>query len=81
MDTPKQKAYPVVVLVRISVLGMIYGIHTSRKLERIVRENIVFMYSAGFQTPVFSTITSFKSKYQDLIEKVFLETIKIWNQT
>ena len=56
VDTPGQKAYSAAVLVRITVLGMIYGIHSSRKLERIVRENIVFMYIAGFQTPVFSTI-------------------------
>ena len=75
MDTPGQKAYPAALLIRIIVLGMIYGIHTSRKLERIVRENIVFMYVAGFETPVFSTLASFKRKHQDLIEKVFLETI------
>ncbi|AWX33484.1 hypothetical protein AW729_10450 [Methanosphaera sp. BMS] len=33
------------------------------------------MYLAGFQTPVFSTIAAFKRDHQDLIEKVFLETI------
>ena len=79
VDTPGQKAYSAAVLVRITVLGMIYGIHSSRKLERIVRENIVFMYIAGFQTPVFSTIASFKREHQDLIEKVFLETINYGN--
>lgn len=56
-------------------MGRIYSIHSSRKLERVVRENIVFMYLAGFQTPVFSTIAAFKRKHSDLIERVFLETI------
>ena len=75
VDTPGQKAYPAAMLVRIILLGTIYSIHSSRKLERIVRENIVFMYLAGFQTPVFSTIAAFKREHNDLIEKVFLETI------
>ena len=75
VDTPGQKAYPAAMLVRIIILGTIYSIHSSRKLERIVRENIVFMYLAGFQTPVFSTIAAFKREHSDLIEKVFLETI------
>ena len=78
-DNPGQKAYPTAVLIRIIILGMIYGIHSSRKLERVVRENVVFMYTAGFQTPVFSTIALFKRKHQDLIEKVFLETINNGN--
>jgi len=75
VDTPGQKAYPAAMLIRIIILGTIYSIHSSRKLERVVRENIVFMYLAGFQTPVFSTITAFKREHSDLIEKVFLETI------
>ena len=29
----------------------------------------------GFETPVFSTIASFKRDHQDLIERVFLETV------
>ena len=52
-DNAGQKAYPAAMLVRIIILGTIYSIHSSRKLERIVRENIVFMYLVGFQTPVF----------------------------
>ena len=75
VDTPGQKAYPAAMLVRVIILGTIYSIHSSRKLERVLRENIVFMYLAGFQTPVFSTIAAFKRDHSDLIEKVFLETI------
>ena len=75
VDTPGQKAYPAAMLVLIIILGTIYSIHSSRKLERIVRENIVFMYLAGFQTPVFSTIAAFKRDHSDIIEKIFLETI------
>lgn len=44
-------------------------------MERIIRENIVFMYLSGCQTPVFSTIAAFKREHKDLIEKIFLETI------
>ena len=79
VDTPGQKAYPAAMLVRIIILGTIYSIRSSRKLERIVRENIVFMYLASFQTPVFSTIAAFKREHNDLIEKVFLETINYGN--
>ena len=59
VDTPGQKAYPAAMLVRIILLGTIYSIHSSRQLESIVRENIVFMYQAGFQTPVFQYYCSF----------------------
>lgn len=59
VDTPDQKAYPAVMLVRIIILGTFYSIHSSRKLERVVREN-VFMYLVDFQNPVFSTIAAFK---------------------
>lgn len=75
VDTPCQKAYSTAMLVRIIILGTIYSIHSSRKLERVVRENVVFMYLASFQNPVFSTIAIFKREHNDLIEKVFLETI------
>ena len=74
-DNAGQKASPAAVLVRVIVLGMIYGVHSSRKLETIIRENIIFMYMAGFERPVFSTIASFKREHRDLIEDVFLETI------
>ena len=50
VDTPGQKAYPAAMLVRIIIMGTIYSIHSSRKLERVVRENIVFMYLAGSNT-------------------------------
>lgn len=75
VDTPGQKAYPAAMLVRVIILGTIYSVHSSRKLERIIRENIVFMYLSGCQTPVFSTIAAFKREHKDLIEKIFLETI------
>ena len=74
-NTPGQKAYPAALMLRLIVLGMIYSIHSSRKLEAITRENVVFMYMAGFETPVFSTIATFKCEHQDLIERVFLETV------
>ncbi len=38
------KRLPAVVLVRVIVLCMIYSIHSSLKLETIIRENIIFMY-------------------------------------
>ena len=62
-------------LVRIIIMGLIYSIHSSRKLELIVRENIVFMYLAGFQKPAASTIATFKREHKELIEKIFIETI------
>ncbi|MBQ6218641.1 MAG: transposase [Methanosphaera sp.] len=48
-----KKAYHATLLISIIILGMIYGIHTSRKLEHVVRKNIVFTYIAGFKTPCF----------------------------
>ena len=58
VDTPGQKAYPAAMLVRIIILGTIYSIHSSPKLERIVRENIVFMYG-WFSNSCFQYYCSF----------------------
>ena len=59
-NTPGQKAYPAALMLRLIVLGMIYSIHSNCKLEAIIRENVVFMYTTGFETPSFSTIAVFK---------------------
>ena len=64
-------------LVRIIIMDLIYSIHSSHKLELIVRENIVFMYLVGFQKPAASTIATFKREHKELIEKIFLETINV----
>jgi len=71
VNTHSQKAYPAAMFVRIIILGTICSIHSSRKLKRIVRKNIMFIYFAGFQTPIFSTITAFKRENSDIIEKIF----------
>lgn len=74
-NTPGQKAYPAAMLVRIIVMGFIYSVYSSHKLELLVRENIVFMYLAGFKKPSASTIAAFKREHMDLIEKIFLKTV------
>ena len=60
-------------------MGTIYSIHSSRKLESMVRENIVFMYLATFQQPVFSTILLLKCEHNDLIflKQLIMVIIKI----
>ena len=39
-NIPGQKAYSAAMLVRIILMGTIYFIHSSRKLERLLHENI-----------------------------------------
>ena len=45
--------------------------------DRKTKTDIIYMYLAGLQNPIYRTILRFKVDYPDLIEKSFKTTIKI----
>ena len=68
-----QHAYHPKMLLKVFVYGYSLGIRSSRKLENRLKEDIVFMWLSGRQTPDFRTIADFqKAKLVD-VKRVFLE--------
>ncbi|MDR2829916.1 MAG: transposase [Methanobrevibacter sp.] len=59
-DRPSCKAYPRAVLCKIVVMAFTDSITSSRKISRLVEENIVYMYLAGGYKPKYHTISVLK---------------------
>ncbi|MDO5851043.1 MAG: transposase [Methanobacteriaceae archaeon] len=72
-----QKAYSRKLLLRIVIMALFYQTYSSRKIAKLVRENIVFMYLAGMQESSYRTIARFKIDNDELIEKTFLASIAV----
>ena len=69
-------AYNPCMLLKVWLLGYIEKIYTSRKLEKVIKENIVFMWISGLQTPDFRTLNNFRNILEDEIKNIFKTTVK-----
>ncbi len=70
-------AYPRRMLLRILVQASIDGIWSSRKIDKLVHENVIYMYLAGNEKPDFRTICKFRRENEELMEEVFKETVAV----
>ena len=75
--TPGEPAYSRRMLLRLVIMASIDGIFSSRKIGRLARENIVYMYLSGMDKPDFRTINRFKIECNQQIEEAFKMTVKI----
>ena len=68
-------------LLKILVYGYLENCYSSRKLERNVRENIVFMWLAGMQRPDHHTINRFRSeRLRDVIGDIFAQVVLLLHE-
>jgi len=72
---PGNPAYPRRMLLRLLVQAAIDGVWSSRKIDKLAHENVVYMYLAGNEKPDFRTICKFKSENKELIETTFKKTV------
>ena len=72
---PGNPAYPRRMLLRLLVQAAIDGVWSSRKIDKLAHENVVYMYLAGNEKPNFRTICNFRSENKELIEAVFKKTV------
>ena len=66
-----QHAYNPRMLLKVLVYGYAIGLRGSRKLADRLREDIVFMWLAGRQTPDFRTISDFRKDKLSDFKKIF----------
>ena len=58
-------------------MASIDAVWSSRKIAKLVHENVVYMYLPGNEGSDFRTICNFKKECKELIEKAFRKTVSI----
>jgi transposase len=69
------RAYHPKMLLKILLYGYSVGIRSSRKIQKGIREDLVFMWLAGMQEPDFRTISDFRKGKIKNIKKLFLQIL------
>lgn len=77
---PGHPAYHPRILIKLLVMGVLDRVHSSRRLARNARENIVYMFLAEKTTPDFRTISDFRKNNPDLVKDVFKHTVTLAKQ-
>jgi transposase len=62
-------------LLKVWLLGFVYRIYTSRRLETALNENLPFIWISGSQTPDFHTLNNFRLRMKGEIKKVFIQVV------
>jgi transposase len=70
-------AYHPQMLLKVILYGYSTGIRSSRRLQRAIREDVVFMWLAGMQEPDFRTISDFRKERIKDIKKLFNQVLGI----
>jgi len=67
-----------VMMTKLIIYAYTDKIYSSRRMEKAARENIMYMWLCGGNTPDFKTINNFRSeRMKDVIEEVFGEVVEL----
>lgn len=72
-----RQAYPVKVLLGLIFYGYITGVYSSRKLEQATYESVPSMYIAGNLHPDHDTIATFRKRFLNELDPIFLQILLI----
>jgi transposase len=70
-------AYHPRMLLRVILYGYCIGIRSSRRIQKEIREDLIFMWLAGQQAPDFRTISDFRKDRIKDIRKLFNQVLEI----
>ena len=77
VEGPGNPSYHPRISLKIIINGICERVTSTRKLEKLTYENIVFRYLAENQNPDFHTIALFRKENRTLIKQCFLQTVEI----
>jgi len=80
VEGPGNPSYHPRIQLKIIVNGVCERVTSTRKLEKLTYENIIFKYLAENLNPDFHTIALFRKYNRELIRRCFLETIEVAKQ-
>ncbi|MBI3626921.1 transposase [Candidatus Uhrbacteria bacterium] len=69
-------AYHPAMLLSLLVYGYMNGIFSSRKIAKLLRQDLAFMYLAGNNTPDFRTLARFRKEKGIYLENIFAIVVK-----
>ena len=76
-DETGSPAYDPAILLKIILAAYARGFTSSRSIERLCHENIIFMALSADSHPHFTTIASFITNMSDVIQPIFLEVLMV----
>lgn len=76
-DDNGRPAYDPAILLKIILLAYSKGVTSSRKIEELCRDNILFIAISANTQPHFTTISNFISSSSEEIEKLFLQVLMV----
>ena len=71
------KAHHPATLLAILVYGYATGVFSSRKLERATYDSVAFRYIAGNSHPDHATIASFRERFVDKLQALFIQVLEL----
>jgi transposase len=77
VEGPGSPTYHPRIKLKIVINGICERVTSTRKLEKLTTENIVFKYLAENLAPDFHTIAMFRKENKELIKQCFLQTVEI----
>lgn len=75
------KAYPIKMLLGLIVYGYITGTYSSRKIEKATYESVPFRFIASNTHPDHDTIATFRKRFLEQFDKVFLQVLLIASES
>lgn len=76
-DEHGRPAYDPAMLLRVILSAYARGFTSSRQIEQLCRENVVFMALSGDTQPHFTTIAGFVAEMKDVIQPLFTEVLMV----
>jgi transposase len=76
-DATGATAYPPATLLKLVLFAYSQGIVSSRAIERMCRDHVIFIALSGDSQPHFTTIAAFIRNLGDQIEKIFTQVLLI----
>jgi len=76
-DHRGQPPYHPRMMVKILVYAYVTGVYSSRKVSRMITENIAFRYLSAGNYPDFRTISDFRKNNLSSVKSLFLQTLQI----
>jgi transposase len=74
-DDGGRPAYDPRLLLKIVILAYSKGVTSSRQIERLCRDNVIFMALSADQQPHFTTLADFISRYPQAIADLFAQVV------
>lgn len=76
-DDGGRPAYNPAILLKIVLAAYARGFTSSRQIEQLCRENVVFMALSGDTQPHFTTLANFISQMSDVIQPLFTNVLSV----